>query len=93
MMGHGYTGGKILEADRSLAEDRKKRDQYWRMLRSARHDFVGTGNSNTDPYAFSHYLQQNYGLRPELDAYSNYSNEYTVIDEKKYLLFLLKYGS
>jgi len=70
-----------------------RRKEYWTMLRRAREDFGKTGNLYTDPYAFSHHLQKIYGLRPELDGSLNYTQSYTVIDEKKYLLFLLKYGS
>jgi len=93
MLGHGYTGGQSFQEHyKELTEDRIRRQQYWAMLRRARDDFSETGNLYTDPYAFSHHLQKIYGLRPELDGSSNYTS-YTVIDEKKYLLFLLKYGS
>jgi hypothetical protein len=108
MMGYGYTGRGTLQITgrqhgKSRAADeyidlvlRNKRDQYWAMLRRAREDFkkiVSPKKYGPDPYAFSHYLQDIYGIRPELDGYSNYTGDYTILDEKKYLLFLLKYGS
>lgn len=81
-----------------LEQDRKeKRNKYWQMLRSAKNDFLRLTEQAALEYemgegAFYYYLQQNFGLRVELID-DKIAGEYTIVDEKKYLLFLLKYGS
>lgn len=77
-------------------ERKSKRYQYWKMLRSAKNEFLDlTGQENTEydilDGAFYYYLERNYGLRVELID-GQIAGEYSVIDEKKYLLFLLKFG-
>lgn len=79
----------------AVQEQRKKRDQYWRMLFKARQDFLILTSQayeyDVDPGAFFYYLKQNYGLQvATIDG--QITGEYAIIDEKKYLLFLLKYS-
>jgi hypothetical protein len=88
-----------MEADDipSLQEQRRKRDQYWAMLYNARQEFLKvTGQPPTDinmnPGAFFYYLKQHYGLQVET-VDSKITGEYAVVDEQKYLLFLMKFGS
>lgn len=79
------------------SERREKRDRYWQMLYAARADFMKMMNESddqhqsTDPGALFYYLQQNYGLKIELIDGKITSN-YTIVDEKKYSMFLLKYA-
>jgi hypothetical protein len=78
-------------------ERKTKRYQYWSMLRSAKNEFVkitqqDAEGSDTDPGAFFYYLKQTYGLQIET-VDGNIAAEYAVIDEKKYLMFLMKFGS
>lgn len=88
-----------MEADgfAILQEQRKKRDRYWAMLYDARQEFLQlteqvAAEYNTDPGAFYYYLRQNYGLQVET-VDSKITGEYAVVDEKKYLIFLMKFGS
>ena len=79
----------------SVQKQKKKRDQYWTMLFRARQDFLTLTTQaweyDTDPGAFFYFLKQNYGLQvATLDG--KITSEYAVVDEKKYLLFLLKYS-
>jgi hypothetical protein len=81
----------------SLQEQRRKRDQYWAMLYNARQEFLKvTGQPPTDinmnPGAFFYYLKQYYGLLVET-VDGKITGEYAVIDEQKYLIFLMKFGS
>jgi hypothetical protein len=79
-----------------LQEQKQHCDRYWAMLYKARQDFlVFTAQASIeydiDPGAFFYYLKQNYGLQvATIDG--QITGDYAVIDEKKYLLFLLKYG-
>ena len=75
---------------------RKKRDRYWSMLRRAKLDYLQLTDQESTEYdildgAFYYYLQQNFGLQIELID-GNIAGEYNIVNEKKYLLFLLKYG-
>jgi len=80
-----------------LQEQRRKRDQYWKMLYDARQEFLKVTDQaptdiNINSGAFFYYLKQHYGLQVEtIDG--NITGEYAVVDEKKYLLFLMKFGS
>lgn len=88
-----------MEADDLVAlhEQRRKRDQYWAMLYGARQEFLKLTEQAQAEYetpmgAFFYYLKQNYGLQVELID-GQIAGEYSVIDEKKYLMFLMKFGS
>jgi hypothetical protein len=81
----------------SLQEQRRKRDQYWAMLYNARQEFLKVTDQaptdiNMNPGAFFYYLKQHYGLQVET-VDGKITGEYAVIDEQKYLLFLMKFGS
>ncbi len=80
----------------ALQEHRKKRNQYWSMLRRAKLDFIKLTDQASIEYeigndAFFYYLRQNYGLHVELID-GKIASDYVIVDEKKYLLFLLKFG-
>ena len=81
----------------SWEQERKtKRYRYWAMLKRAKLDFIELTEQASVEYemgdgAFYHYLEKTYGLKVELID-GKIAGEYAVVDEKKYLLFLLKYG-
>ena len=84
------------EDEKALQEFRKKRNQYWSMLRRARADFIKLTEQAAIEYeigedAFYYYLSQNYGLQVELID-GRIAGDYVIVDEQKYLLFLLKFG-
>lgn len=86
----------FAEDEQALREIRKKRNQYWSMLRRARADFIKLTDQASIEYeigedAFYYYLAQNYGLQVELID-GSIAGDYVIVDEKKYLLFLLKYS-
>lgn len=77
-------------------ERRSKQYRYWSMLRSAKDEFyrlvAQEGIADLmDDGSFYYFLQQNYGLRIELID-GNIAGEYHIVDEKKYLLFLMKFS-
>ena len=76
---------------------KEKRDQYWQMLYRARQDFLKLMNIagidiEIDMGGFGYFLKEKYGFQPELIDGSISAN-YIITDEKKYTMFLLKYGS
>ena len=88
-----------MEADDipSLQEQRRKRDQYWAMLYNARQEYLKLTDQeaaefNMNSSAFFYYLKQHYGLQvATIDG--KITGEYAVVDEQKYLIFLMKFGS
>lgn len=82
----------------SVQQQREKRDQYWAMLFRARRDFLTMTDQasieydTVDPGAFFYFLKQNYGLHVATVDGNKITSEYAVVDENKYLLFLLKYS-
>lgn len=88
-----------MEADdfTVLREQRKTRDRYWAMLYESRKEFRMLSEQARIEYdvpssAFFRYLKENYGLQVEtVDGLI--TSDYSVVDEKKYLMFLMKFGS
>lgn len=76
---------------------RRKRDHYWLMLGKARTDYYQNLLDNSIEYAryenaFYDHMLSVHGLRVMFEGIS-ISADYEVVDEKKYTLFLMKYGS
>jgi hypothetical protein len=76
-------------------ERKSKQYRYWTMLRNAKNEFLDLTGQESAEYdildgAFYYYLERNYGLRVELID-CQIAGEYSIVDEKKYLLFLLKF--
>jgi hypothetical protein len=77
-------------------EQKSKRWQYWKMLRSAHADYIKLTEqcgieSEMGHGAFEYYLRHYYGIQTELID-GNISGNYNIIDEKKHLIFLIKYS-
>lgn len=70
-------------------EQRKNRWNYWQMLKSARKEFM-ENSVEFDAYVFEDYIETKYGIRMNI-VNGNITDGYQIIDEKKYLLFLLKF--
>jgi hypothetical protein len=80
-----------------ISKHKKDRDQYWAMLQRAKRDFMRITDQSSLEYeagdgAFYYYLQRNYGLRMELID-GKITAHYEVVDDAKYLMFVMKYGS
>jgi hypothetical protein len=87
-----------LQAEESFREwerERKeKRFQYWSALQALRKDYLleNTGNYDMTARPTMHYwAERKYGFKMGLDGQGNYTQEYTVTDPKKFMLFQIKY--
>jgi hypothetical protein len=77
--------------DDSKLDLRKARWKYWDTLRLLRAEYGNmTGTSTYD--GFYKFLSDTYGFRPILNADHQITDEFEITDEKKYLIYLLKYG-
>jgi hypothetical protein len=68
---------------------RKRRWNYWEALKQVRKEFM-TQNKEFDAYDFEDYLIGQYGVRMNI-VNGNITDGYEIVDEKKYLIFLLKF--
>jgi hypothetical protein len=88
---------KYWASDMWNREQKTSRYRYWRMLRSAKDEFYRLAGQagmaeQMDDGAFYYYVKQTYGFEVEV-INGMISEEYAIVNEKKYLLFLLKFGS
>ena len=72
-----------------LIEQRKKRWDYWAALKLVRKEYMEQ-NKEFDAYDFEDYLIGQYGIRMNI-INGNITDGYEIVDEKKYLIFLLKF--
>lgn len=70
---------------------RLSRWDYWSNLRKLRSEF-SLENTSTDHYAFIDWLANTHGFKPVLNEDLQYTDEFTVTDEKKFMVYVLKYG-
>jgi hypothetical protein len=70
-------------------DQRRNRWNYWEALKQVRKEYMGQ-NSEFDAYDFEDYLIGQYGVRMNI-VNGNITDGYEIVDEKKYLIFLLKF--
>ena len=70
-------------------EQRKNRWNYWEALKKVRKEYIEQ-NKEFDAYDFEDYLTGQYGLKMNI-VNDNITDGYEIVDEKKYLIFLLKF--
>lgn len=80
---------KDYDDDDPAIEFRKKRWQYWEALKEVRKEYMKKSDQ-FDAYEFEDFLLENYGLKMNI-VNNNITDGYEIVDEKKYVLFLLKF--
>jgi hypothetical protein len=75
--------------DDPLIEQRRKRWDYWAALKLVRKEYMAQ-NKEFDAYDFEDYIIGQYGIRMNI-VNGNITDGYEIVDEKKYLIFLLKF--
>ena len=75
--------------DDPLIKQRRNRWNYWEALKKVRKEYM-VQNSEFDAYDFEDYLTGQYGLKMNI-VNGNITDGYEIVDEKKYLIFLLKF--
>ena len=74
-------------------EQRRKRWDYWAALKKIRKEYmedISCIGGQFDAFDFEDYIEANYGIKMNI-VDGNITDGYKVMDEKKYLIFLLKY--
>ena len=70
-------------------DKRRNRWNYWEALKKVRKEYMEQ-NREFDAYDFEDYLVGQYGLKMNIVG-GNITDGYEIVDEKKYLIFLLKF--
>ena len=70
-------------------DQRRNRWNYWEALKKVRKEYMAQ-NKEFDAYDFEDYLIGQYGIRMNI-VNGNITDGYEIVDEKKYLIFLLKF--
>ena len=68
---------------------RRNRWNYWEALKKVRKEYMEQ-NREFDAYDFEDYLIGQYGVKMNI-VNGNITDGYEIVDEKKYLIFLLKF--
>jgi len=79
--------------DDPLIEQRKRRWDYWAALKLVRKEYmqdISDLGGQFDAFDFEDYIKENYGIKMNI-VNGNITDGYDIVDEKKYLIFLLKF--
>jgi hypothetical protein len=77
--------------DDTEIDRRKNRWDYWNALKLVRKEYLEkTGSEQFDAYEFEDYLEKYYGVKMNI-VNGNITDGYKIMDEKLYLVFLLKF--
>ena len=76
--------------DDPALQQRKNRWHYWNALKKVRTEYM-ENKTEFDAYDFEDYIQTKYGVKMNI-VNGNITDGYLVVDEKLYLIFLLKWG-
>jgi len=79
------------EDDDADIEKRKGRWKYWTNLKNLKLEFI-TETGSRDHREYIEWLVDKYGFKPRENIEGMLSDDYEVLDEKKFIVYILKYG-
>jgi hypothetical protein len=91
-----FSGSSLAEESfrKWEAERKVKRDQYWHAVYAMRQDYLADNKGVYDLTArptLHYYAQLKWGIKMGIDDSGNYTQDYDVVDPKKFMLFQIKY--
>ena len=75
--------------DDPALQQRKNRWKYWNLLKLVRKEFM-EDKTQFDAHDFETYIENKYGIKMNM-VNGNITDGYKIIDEQKYLVFLLRF--
>lgn len=72
----------------------EKRNQYWGAVKEVRKEYLEENKGMYDLTVrptMHYWAEEKYGFRMETDGTGNYTENFTVTDPKKFMLFQIKY--
>jgi hypothetical protein len=82
---------KDYDDDDPEIEKRNSRMKYWANLKDLKLEFTEETGSR-DHREYSKWLENKYGFKPVETSDGMMTDDYKVTDEKKFLVYILKYG-
>ena len=79
------------EDDDADIEKRKSRWKYWTNLRNLKMEFIEETGSR-DNREYTEWLVNKYGFKPTETYEGMMTDDYKILDEKKFIVYILKYG-
>lgn len=76
-----------------IDEQKSKRWQYWTALHAVRIEYreaVGDNAGMIGP-TMTHWVEEKYGIKMGIDDQGNYTQNYTVVNPKRFMFFQIKY--
>jgi hypothetical protein len=69
----------------------KKRSKFWVTLKQIRKEYQQEVDSQFEAYDFALYVQEKYGIKLNIVDNNFLGGNYTIVDEKKYTYYTLKF--
>ena len=82
---------KVIIPNDVMATEQRK--QYWGALHAVRAEYreaVGDNAEMKGP-TMPNWVEQKYGIKMGLDGQGNYTQDYEVVDPKRFMFFQIKY--
>jgi hypothetical protein len=73
---------------------KEKRNQYWRAITEARQEYLTEHKfvyDKTVRPALHYWMQNKYGIKMGMDGQGNYTQDYEVVEPKRFLMFQIKF--
>lgn len=73
---------------------KEQRDQYWQALYLMRQEYMQDNRGDYDLTSrptMHYWAERKYGFKMGLDGQGNYTQDYQVVDPKRFMLFQIKY--
>jgi hypothetical protein len=78
------------DSDDPNIDFRKKRWDYWASLRTLRQEYIATTGKEFNNIEFIDYIKEKYGFEINTNSDLEITDNYTIVDEKKFIIYLLK---
>ena len=86
------SGNISLNAEELKHQDYiKKRSQFWINLKQIRKEYLAENDTQFEAYDFALYVQEKYGIKLNIIDNDFLGGNYTIVDEKKYTFYTLKF--
>ena len=75
----------------SFLEERKRRNNFWSTLNLLRTEYQ-VNHPQFDAYEFEKWVTEKYGIKLNfVGPHNHIGGDYQIVDEQKYLIYLLKF--
>lgn len=77
----------------ALRDHQRRRNEHWMRMRRVREYWMTEHALRSLDDNFWSWLEKQWGLAPYKDPAGNITEEFSIVDDAKYTMFLLKFGT